>query len=67
MNLIFCFGRVVKIKFVSKIFSHMNMNIYENIYLGAALVAALVYRKYARENNENRYYQKADEFEACAV
>ncbi|CAF5012833.1 unnamed protein product, partial [Rotaria magnacalcarata] len=41
MNLIFCFGRVVKIKFVR-----------------AALVAALVYRKYAHENSDNGYRQK---------
>ncbi|CAF3809072.1 unnamed protein product [Rotaria magnacalcarata] len=43
------------------------MNIYENICLGAALVAALVYRKYAHENSDNGYRQKADDFEDLAV
>ncbi|CAF4631011.1 unnamed protein product, partial [Rotaria socialis] len=33
----------------------------------AALVAALVYRKYAHKNHDNRYYEKADEFEGLAV
>ncbi|CAM4879980.1 unnamed protein product [Rotaria socialis] len=33
----------------------------------AALVAALVYRKYAHKNHDNRYYEKADEFEGWAV
>ncbi|CAF1291794.1 unnamed protein product [Rotaria magnacalcarata] len=33
----------------------------------AALVAALVYRKYAHENSDNGYRQKADDFEGLAV
>ncbi|CAF4102270.1 unnamed protein product, partial [Rotaria magnacalcarata] len=33
----------------------------------AALVAALVYRKYAHKNSDNSYCQKADDFEGLAV
>ncbi len=35
--------------------------------IGAALFAALVYRKRARKDNDNSYYKAADEFEKLAV
>ena len=38
-----------------------------NNVLGAALIAALIYRKNAREHNDDRYSRSADEFEYLAI
>lgn len=38
-----------------------------NSSLGAALIATLLYRKYARKENDNSYSQSADEFEYLAL
>lgn len=39
----------------------------KTILLGTALIAAIIYRKYAQKNNDNDYYKIADEFENLAV
>jgi hypothetical protein len=55
---------VERIKSVSNFYS---VSIHNNIFIGAALFAALIYRERALKDNDNSYYQSADEFEKLAV
>jgi hypothetical protein len=60
-----CFGRVAKIRSVSSSFRLPHLVSCRP--KGAALIAALIYRKRARKENDVSYEQSATEFENLAV
>jgi len=49
------------------LFPHSKIKSRHELISGGALFATLIYRKRARKDNDNSYYQSADEFERLAV